>query len=155
MRDCRVVTSTIDELMNPLVTTVSPDQPLGYVRELMAEHHISAVPVVNADGEPVGIVTATDLLQGAGDETLAEGAMATPVATVSRYDGPRQVSYEPSTAVKLKERFGFKRAVALDVSNACAGLWTAIYVVDAMIRSGAIRRGMVVSGESCCRIAIS
>ena len=83
------MTSSIDELMSPLVTTVAPDQPLGYVRQLMAEHHISAVPVVNAQGEPVGIVTATDLLQGHSDQTLAETAMAAPVATVSRYDAPK------------------------------------------------------------------
>lgn len=88
MGEGRSVTSTIDELMNPLVTTVAPGQSLGYVRELMAEHHISAVPVVNDAGEPVGIVTATDLLQGHSDDTLAESAMATPVATVSRFDGP-------------------------------------------------------------------
>ena len=37
--------------------------------------------------------------------------------------------------------------VAFDISNACAGMWTGIYVVDAMIRSGSIRYGMVVSGE--------
>ncbi len=68
-------------------------------------------------------------------------------ANISRYDGPRRVSYEPSTAVSLKRQFGLTRAIAMDFSNACAGVWTAIYVVDALIRSGAIRRGMVVSGE--------
>jgi 3-oxoacyl-[acyl-carrier-protein] synthase III len=68
-------------------------------------------------------------------------------ANISRYDGPRLVTYEPSTAVRLQKRFGFSQAVAMDVSNACAGMWTAVYVVDAMIRTGAIRRGMVVSGE--------
>lgn len=68
-------------------------------------------------------------------------------ANISRYDGPRRVSYEPSTAVKLRKKFGFTRAVVMDLSNACAGVWTAVYMVDALIRSGAIQRGMVVSGE--------
>lgn len=66
---------------------------------------------------------------------------------ISRYDGPRQVTYEPTTSVKLRKRFGLSRAVVWDISNACAGMWTGIYVVDAMIRSGSIRHGMVVSGE--------
>ena len=68
-------------------------------------------------------------------------------ANISRFDGPREVSYEPTTSIKLKKRFGFRRAIALDISNACAGMWTAIYIVDAMIRAGSIQRGMVVSGE--------
>ena len=35
----------------------------------------------------------------------------------------------------------------MDLSNACAGMWTGAYLVDALIRTGAIRRGLVVSGE--------
>jgi 3-oxoacyl-[acyl-carrier-protein] synthase III len=68
-------------------------------------------------------------------------------ANISRYDGPARVSYEPSTAVSLKARFGFDRAVVFDLSNACAGMWSAVYLVDALLRAGSIRRGMVVSGE--------
>lgn len=68
-------------------------------------------------------------------------------ANISRYDGPGRVSYEPSTAVALKGRFGFERAIAFDISNACAGMWTAVYLVDCLLRAGSIRRGMVVSGE--------
>lgn len=68
-------------------------------------------------------------------------------ANISRFDGPGSVSYEPSTAAQLRRQFGFTNAIAMDLSNACAGVWTAVYVVDALIRSGAIRRGMVVSGE--------
>ena len=66
---------------------------------------------------------------------------------ISRYDGPRIVTYEPTTSITLKKRFGFHRAIAFDISNACAGMWTGIYVVDSLIRAGSIRRGMVVSGE--------
>ncbi len=68
-------------------------------------------------------------------------------ANISRYDGPRKVTYEPSTAAVLKQEFGLTHAVALDISNACAGMWTGVFLADALIRTGAIRRGMVVSGE--------
>ncbi|MHB8974527.1 MAG: 3-oxoacyl-[acyl-carrier-protein] synthase III C-terminal domain-containing protein [Pirellulaceae bacterium] len=68
-------------------------------------------------------------------------------ANISRYDGPRAVTYEPTTSITLRQRFGFRQAIALDISNACAGVWTAIYILDALIRAGSIRRGMVVSGE--------
>lgn len=68
-------------------------------------------------------------------------------ANISRFDGPHTVGYEPSTAITLKKHFGFERAVAWDISNACAGMWTAVYVADAMIRNETIRHALIVSGE--------
>lgn len=69
-------------------------------------------------------------------------------SNISRYDGAGfRYSVEPTTAIKLREYFGFERALAFDVSNACPGLFTAIKVVESFIRAGTVRRGMVVSGE--------
>jgi 3-oxoacyl-[acyl-carrier-protein] synthase III len=67
---------------------------------------------------------------------------------ISRYDGPNfTISYEPSTAAKLCARFGFHDALALDVSNACAGMFTGISLGEGLIKSGISRRVLVVSGE--------
>jgi len=66
---------------------------------------------------------------------------------ISRYDGPGRVSFEPCTAVRLKAHFGFTNALAFDLTNACAGMFTGISVAEAFLASGAIRRAMVVSGE--------
>src|SRR5262249_51814538 len=67
---------------------------------------------------------------------------------ISRCDRPGLgFSLEPSTAVRLKHHFGFENALAFDLSNACAGMFTAIAVTDAYLKLGLIRRGMVVSGE--------
>ncbi len=66
---------------------------------------------------------------------------------ISRYDGPSQIWFEPSTASRLRGEFGFTNALAMDVSNACAGVFTGINLVDYFMQSGAIRVGMVVSGE--------
>lgn len=68
-------------------------------------------------------------------------------ANISRYDAPATVTYEPSTSVSLKDRFQFRNAMAWDLSNACAGMWTAAYVADAMIRAGSVKNVMIVSGE--------
>ncbi len=38
-------------------------------------------------------------------------------------------------------------AMVFDVTNACAGMFSAIYLVDAMLKAGMIRCGMVASGE--------
>jgi 3-oxoacyl-[acyl-carrier-protein] synthase III len=66
---------------------------------------------------------------------------------ISRYDGPNRFSFEPNTSIKLKKYFGFDKAIALDITNACAGMFTGIAIIDAFINAGFIQRGMVVSGE--------
>ena len=54
---------------------------------------------------------------------------------------------EPPLSVSLKEALGAKRALSFDVSNACAGMMTGVFILNDFIRQGPIRRGMVVSGE--------
>lgn len=68
--------------------------------------------------------------------------------SISRYNGPNfHITFEPSTAVQVQHHFGFKNALAFDVSNACTGMFTGMYIVDAFLKAGLIRRGLVVSGE--------
>ncbi|GCE20003.1 non-ribosomal peptide synthetase [Dictyobacter kobayashii] len=74
---------------------------------------------------------------------------------ISRCNAPLQFAFEPSTSVQIKQHFGFTNAVVLDVSNACTGLFTAAYVVDAFIRTGLIRRGMAVSGEYISHLSLT
>ena len=66
---------------------------------------------------------------------------------ISRYDDLGLISFEPNTSIKLKKYFGLTDAIVFDISNACAGMFTGIYIINAFIQTGAIRRGMVVSGE--------
>ena len=69
-------------------------------------------------------------------------------ANISRNDGPQyQISFEPGTSAKLKQYFGFTNALVFDISNACTGMFTGILIIDAFLKAGLIRRGMVVSGE--------
>ncbi|MGV0838480.1 amino acid adenylation domain-containing protein [Mycolicibacterium thermoresistibile] len=67
---------------------------------------------------------------------------------ISRCDGPgHKFVFEPSTAARLRDQCGFANAVAFDISNACAGMWTGIKVADAFLHSGLVQSAMVVSGE--------
>jgi len=66
---------------------------------------------------------------------------------VSRLDGPNHVSCEPGTAFKVKRHFGFGNALAFDVANACAGMFTGLLVADALIRAGVVTRSLIFSGE--------
>ena len=79
---------TVDDLMQHPVMTVTPLETLGNVRRMMREHAVSAMPVVDTDGNAVGMVTATDFLDDFEDDTPVDTIMATPVHTVPRYGEP-------------------------------------------------------------------
>lgn len=67
---------------------------------------------------------------------------------ISRCDGPnRKIVFEPSTATRLRDRCGLTNALAFDLTNACAGMFTGILVADAFLKTGVARSVMVVSGE--------
>jgi amino acid adenylation domain-containing protein len=69
-------------------------------------------------------------------------------SSISRYNEPDfHITFEPGSSTQLREHFGFINALAFDISNACTGMFTAMYIVDAFLKAGLIRRGMVVSGE--------
>ncbi len=68
-------------------------------------------------------------------------------ASITRHDGRAVHRFEPPLSLLVKEAIGAHRAVTFDVSNACAGMLTGVFLLHDQIRRGAIQRGMVVSGE--------
>jgi len=75
----------IADVMTEQVMTVTSHQSVGHVRELMAKHGIHSFPVVNAEHQPVGIVTSTDLVETIGPETHLAQIMTRDVYTVPKY----------------------------------------------------------------------
>lgn len=69
------------------------------------------------------------------------------VSSISRYVGGLRMQLEPPLSVALKEALGAQRAMSFDLSNACAGMMTGVFILNDLIRQGRIRLGMVVSGE--------
>jgi CBS domain-containing protein len=61
----------VGEVMTRDVTTVTPETPVREIARLMVEQRVSALPVVDAAGRLVGLVSEGDLLQRA--ETGTEG----------------------------------------------------------------------------------
>lgn len=76
----------IKDLMVERVITAQPHHTVDHVRGLMERNRISAVPVVGADGEAVGIVTATDLVADLKGGTPISQIMTTPVHRVPAYN---------------------------------------------------------------------
>jgi len=74
--------------------------------------------------------------------------------SISRCDGPDQkFVFEPSTAARLRDQCGLDNAVAFDITNACAGMFTGIAIADAYLQTGLIGRALVVSGEYITHIS--
>jgi len=76
---------TVDDLMVRQVMTATPHQTAEHVRKVMAEHVGSCIPVVNSDGEPVGVVSATDFLEEHAAGTPISQFMSEKVYTVPQY----------------------------------------------------------------------
>ena len=56
---------------------------------------------------------------------------------ISRCDGlGHRFTFEPSTASRLRDQCGLVNALAFDISNACAGMFTGIFLADAIRRGG-------------------
>jgi 3-oxoacyl-[acyl-carrier-protein] synthase-3 len=67
--------------------------------------------------------------------------------SITRSRGGYSQSFEPPLSLYIKQAIGATRAVSFDLSNACAGMLTGVFVLQDLIARGEINCGMVVSGE--------
>lgn len=67
---------TAEDLMNPVVITVSGQMSLTGAAHLLSQNHISGAPVVDDAGRCIGVVSATDFLSlaGSGKASLTSAA---------------------------------------------------------------------------------
>jgi hypothetical protein len=69
----------IEEIMNRELLAVVPETPVQAIRELLRTFAIGAVPVVNEERRPIGMVTARAVLEGTG---TAGDRMSQPVTCI-------------------------------------------------------------------------
>jgi CBS domain-containing protein len=76
----------IADLMTSPVMTTTPHQTMGHVKKVLRENSASCMPVVNTEGEPVGIITSSDLLEEFPDGSPVSRHMTEKVYTVPQYN---------------------------------------------------------------------
>lgn len=76
----------VKDLMREQVVTVEPHHTVDHVRGVLARNHIHAVPVVDGEGHPVGIVSSTDLIADVKGGAPVSSIMTEKVYTVPAYD---------------------------------------------------------------------
>ncbi|WP_325052047.1 3-oxoacyl-ACP synthase III family protein [Nocardia stercoris] len=140
---------TTAELMGRLAIDSPPDL------ERITGVRTRRVRGTDADGRPEDSYSIT--LAAARSALAASAYSATDLdvvitCSITRTRGTK-FQLEPSFALTVRNALGAHRALHFDVANACAGMMTGILVLDRMIRSGAVRRGLVVSGECITPIA--
>jgi 3-oxoacyl-[acyl-carrier-protein] synthase III len=67
--------------------------------------------------------------------------------SITRSRGGMSQSFEPPLSLYVKQAIGAAQAVNFDLSNACAGMLTGVFLLQDLITRGEVRCGMVVSGE--------
>ena len=67
--------------------------------------------------------------------------------SITRSKGGSSQSFEPALSLYVKQAIGAAQAVNFDLSNACAGMLTGVFLLQDLIARGEISCGMVVSGE--------
>lgn len=72
-RSADTTVTLVSEIMSTELHTLPPDASLADVQSLMNKHRIRHVPIVNAGGELVGLVSQRDVL-AASDSRLADQA---------------------------------------------------------------------------------
>jgi CBS domain-containing protein len=97
----------VHELMTESVLTTEPHTPIERVRGILERNRISAIPVVDSDGRPVGIVSATDLLPSLKPDSPVSTVMTEKVYTVPKYE-------DVSTAARVMRNHRIHRVVVTD-----------------------------------------
>lgn len=94
----------VNELMTTSVVTAEPHQSIEHVRKILDNNAIGAVPVVDTNRHPVGIVSATDLAHDLKPGAPISSVMTEKVYSVPQYD-------DVSTAARIMRNHKIHRVV--------------------------------------------
>jgi CBS domain-containing protein len=94
----------VGDLMSGSVVTTLPHKSVEHVRALLDRNELSAVPIIDSKQQPVGIVSATDLLPDLKPNSPISTIMTEKVYTVPQYD-------DVSTAARVMRKHRIHRVV--------------------------------------------
>jgi CBS domain-containing protein len=94
----------VHELMTASVVTTEPHVSIDRVRGILARNKIGAIPVVDSEGKPIGIVSTTDLVADLKAGSPVSKVMTQKVYTVPQYD-------DVSVAARVMRNHGIHRVI--------------------------------------------
>lgn len=109
---------SVADLMTPTAVAVQPGTSFKEIARLLDEYGITAVPVVDEDNRPVGVVSEADLLRrhtAKGGPSTAGAMMSSPVVVA-------RPSWTAIEAARLMERHRVKRLPVVDAGGQLIGV---------------------------------
>jgi len=76
----------VHELMTKTVVTTTAHKSIEHVRNLIEHNKVGSIPVVDGEGTPIGILSATDLVPHLQDDAHVKTIMKEKVYTIPQYD---------------------------------------------------------------------
>jgi len=126
-------TLTAADVMTQDLVRVSPDEPLDHAAHLMAERRIKRLPVVDADGRLIGILSRVDVLRTMGEDYHTPEFSDLPVSSVAarvvgdamRRDVPTVAADAPlGEVLDAVTSTRLNRAIVVDAERRVLGLIT-------------------------------
>ncbi len=131
----------VREFMTAEVVTVTLDTRFKALADLMAIHHVSALPVLDPEGRVAGVVSNVDLLR---EEEFQEapGRAARDVMTSPAVTVPPDATIV--SAVRLMDRHRIKQLVVVGASGRLAGIVTTHDLLRVYLRSADGMRAKII-----------
>eukprot|EP00889_Picochlorum_renovo_P002792 jgi/Picre1/29822/NNA_005204.t1 len=133
LNDEAILSKTVDEIMTTgRIVTCSPDTSLDDALELIVEHHVTGLPVVDEENRVVGIISDFDLLALEGVQKLVEKNAGTTVSDVMTTDPVcvRALTSIPSAAHLLLHK-RIRRLPVTDDEGRLIGIITRSNIIKA------------------------
>jgi CBS domain-containing protein len=131
----------VSELMTTEVVRVRQDAAFTEIAKLLAEHDITAVPVVDDDDRPVGVVSEADLLRKEAGRLDAAGSWPALDDRAGRLPG-----LDPRHAARDKAEATTAGGLMTSPAVTARPEWTAVEAARAM-EQGRVKRLPVVNGS--------
>jgi 3-oxoacyl-[acyl-carrier-protein] synthase III len=103
------------------------------------------------DSFQFGLAAATDCLKHSAYR--GEDIEVVIWTSITRFTNHLEFQFEPSMSLRIKNELGAHAAQHFDITNACAGMLTGVFVLDNLIKAGVVKNGLVVSGECITHIS--
>lgn len=170
---------TVSDVMTKQVHITGPDTPFKLLVRMIEENRVSAIPIVDHRGMPIGIVSEADLLlkerrtelEHGGDlvhmrrrrqlRAKAEGTVASELMTSPAVTLPADATL-PEAARKMQER-NVRRLVVVDKTGRIAGIVSRSDILQVFLRTDQELRNeilnvlipaMLLEGQDRLRVAV-
>jgi CBS domain-containing protein len=114
---------TVADVMTTHVHVAGPQTPFKLLVRLIEENRVSAIPIVDQHGAPIGVVSETDLLhtRRRGDKRAkADGLLACDLMTSPPITVPTTIGL--AQAARLMQERNVRRLVVVDARGKIAGI---------------------------------